>query len=436
MHETHLPGPAEPAGRSGADVAVIGAGLSGLAAAIDLARVGRSVVVYDARTEIGGRARTTERDGFLLNEGPHALYRTGAAHRFLVREGLEPAGGEPRADRAVGVAADLMGPLPADARSLLRTPLLKGERIRFARLFAGLGRLDTAALDDVTVDDGVRRLLGDGRGAAVLRSLLRVATYGNDPSVMSAGVAIAQLRESLNTPVRYVDGGWAVIVDSLTRRLEELGGQVVSGAKVRAVNERTDGVEVVTDSGSTSAAAVVIAAGGPAAVEALCGVNPAPFARPSTVASLDVGLRTGWGGQPTFAVGLDEPLYLSVHAPVARLGPDGHSLVGVMRYHPFGDTVDADHDRVVMEALLDQVRPGWRDDAVHVGFRARMVATHDQPQAARGALAGRAPVTVAGHQRVVVAGDWVGNDGLLADACFASAVTAAASIAERIPVTA
>ena len=78
-----------------ADVIVVGAGLAGLATAIHLARAGRSVLVLDARSEIGGRARTSTRDGFLLNEGPHALYRTGDAWAFLEQEALTPAGGQP-----------------------------------------------------------------------------------------------------------------------------------------------------------------------------------------------------------------------------------------------------------------------------------------------------------------------------------------------------
>ena len=75
------------------DVAVIGGGLAGLAAAITAARAGRAVVLYDARSTLGGRARSAARDGFVLNEGPHALYRSGAAWGFLEAEGLTPTGG-------------------------------------------------------------------------------------------------------------------------------------------------------------------------------------------------------------------------------------------------------------------------------------------------------------------------------------------------------
>lgn len=411
------------------DALVVGAGLAGLAVAIDLARAGRSVLVLDARAEIGGRARTATHDGFLLNEGPHALYRTGEAWAFLEREGLTPAGDQPASDRAVGVMGDLVAPLPAGPMSLLRTPLLRGERLRFGRMFAGLNRLDVRGLDDVTVADGVHRLVGDGQGAAIVHALLRVATYGNDPESMALGPAIEQLRQSLATPVRYVDGGWGSIVASLEQRLLELGGRIRTGAKVTTVVEQGSGVDVHVGDERLSADAVVLAAGGPRQVESMTGVDPAPHARPSTAATLDVGFAASWGDHPTFGVGLDEPLYLSLHAPTADLAPAGGCLVSVMRYHPFGEAPDPDRDRAVMEAMLDRVRPGWRVDADRVVFRARQVAAYDQPSADRGGLAGRAGGHLPGHERVLLAGDWIGPSGLLADAVFASAGVAAKAAA-------
>lgn len=52
------------------DVAVIGAGFSGISAAIRLARLGRSVLVLERHAQPGGRARTYEKDGFVYDMGP------------------------------------------------------------------------------------------------------------------------------------------------------------------------------------------------------------------------------------------------------------------------------------------------------------------------------------------------------------------------------
>jgi len=55
------------------DVVVVGAGLSGLGAALRLHRRGHAVVVADGADAVGGRVRTDEVDGFLLDRGFQVL---------------------------------------------------------------------------------------------------------------------------------------------------------------------------------------------------------------------------------------------------------------------------------------------------------------------------------------------------------------------------
>lgn len=55
--------------RRAPDVVVVGAGLAGLACALDLCRAGWRVALLEASDGVGGRMRTDRRDGFLLDRG-------------------------------------------------------------------------------------------------------------------------------------------------------------------------------------------------------------------------------------------------------------------------------------------------------------------------------------------------------------------------------
>jgi len=50
-------------------VAIVGAGLSGLACGLELKRAGAEVSIFDTQSEVGGRVRTDAVDGFLLDHG-------------------------------------------------------------------------------------------------------------------------------------------------------------------------------------------------------------------------------------------------------------------------------------------------------------------------------------------------------------------------------
>ena len=57
-----------------------------------------------------------------------------------------------------------------------------------------------------------------------------------------------------------------------------------------------------------------------------------------------------------------------------------------------------------------------------------MTVSHSLPLACEDGLAGRPAVSAAGHPNVFLAGDWVGPEGLLADASAASAAVIARQV--------
>src|SRR5947209_10517326 len=57
----------------GQRVAIVGGGYAGLSAAVELARAGIQVTVFEAGRTLGGRARVVEKDGRRIDNGQHIL---------------------------------------------------------------------------------------------------------------------------------------------------------------------------------------------------------------------------------------------------------------------------------------------------------------------------------------------------------------------------
>src|SRR4029450_4100489 len=94
---------------------VIGAGLSGLAAAHALAGRGAEVVVLESAPHAGGVIRTERRDGFLLELGPNTVRPTAQLVSLIEELGLSGEGGF--ADPSAARYGDFGGALYAVATS-------------------------------------------------------------------------------------------------------------------------------------------------------------------------------------------------------------------------------------------------------------------------------------------------------------------------------
>lgn len=70
-------------------LAIVGAGITGLTAASELAAAGHAVTVFEASDRVGGAIRTIHRDGWLVEAGPNTLLlRDASLDPLLARAGL------------------------------------------------------------------------------------------------------------------------------------------------------------------------------------------------------------------------------------------------------------------------------------------------------------------------------------------------------------
>lgn len=108
-------------------IVIVGAGLAGLACALDLVRAGLDVVVLEREPRAGGAVCTLQRDGFTFELGPNTIPSSSAAFVGLVRDlGLEERllhTGHAGATRWLWFHGRLV-PLPGSPIGFFTTPLL------------------------------------------------------------------------------------------------------------------------------------------------------------------------------------------------------------------------------------------------------------------------------------------------------------------------
>jgi phytoene dehydrogenase-like protein len=397
----------------GPRITVVGGGVAGLTASVVAARAGARVRLLDARSEVGGRARTTEKSGFLLNHGAHALY-IGTPGRAVLRGlGIEPAGASPAARDGWGTLRGRLDRLPGTVAGTIGTRLVPAAaKAQLARALARPSALLNRGRECTSMREWVDQLVSHPDARALVDMAVRTATYDTDLSRLDAAAGVAQLVTALKDNVTYLDGGWTQLVQLLSAAAVEAGVRIELGVKVASVSDVAD------------ADRLIVAVGGPRAVASLLGAPAAVVdawagAEEVAATTLDLGLRRIPVAKRRTILAVDAPIYVSAHTPAARLVAGSADVVHVVRYgEPVADA------REQLETHLDWVQPGWRDEVVVARFGQRRVVAHDRPRVGVG-LAGRPGVVVPGEADVFVAGDWVGPTGMLADASICSARDAA-----------
>jgi len=223
-------------------VHIIGAGISGLAAAVRLANANYSVRLHEATQVAGGRCRSyfDAATNLTIDNGNHLLLSGNSAAVAYAR--------------AIGTEAGLVGPKRAqfpfvDLRTGQRWQLDLGEsRLPLwvfdeARRVPDTGLLDYLALLPL-IWAGRSKLVGDAircEGTLYQRLVqpLLLAALNVDPPEGSAGLAGAVVRETLLAggqacrPLIARDGLSAVLVEPAIRLLQDRGASIQFGHELR-----------------------------------------------------------------------------------------------------------------------------------------------------------------------------------------------------------
>lgn len=175
------------------DALVIGGGIAGLSAALELQERGAEVVLLEAGAEPGGHFRAERRDGYLFPWGPHAI--PGFAHgafELVSRLGLSgrllPAREAHR--RLVWLEGRRVA-LPSGPGSFLTSPFLSlGGKLRL------LSEPFRAAPREVDPRESVAAFFGRRLGDEAVRHLIAPfvsGIYAGDPAQLEAGSAFPKL---------------------------------------------------------------------------------------------------------------------------------------------------------------------------------------------------------------------------------------------------
>jgi len=413
------------------DVIIIGGGFAGLTTAALLARSGKTVTLFEhSSREIGGRARTAEIDGFYFNQGPHALFLTDATDTILKELGITYTGGIP-AGKGYLISGGKKREIAGDYSSWL-----SGKSDYGSQFFISPTKIDFSQLESVTEQEWLDKNIHDINDAEIIKTIIRLNTYANDPDIQSIGPVLHQIYVASQAGgVMYLDGGWQTLVDGLLTVAKNANARIVMGKKAIKV-KRTDssGWQVLLDNKTEVSAKAVVIAAGPNDAYSLFDDNERPDvlskaakeAKPIRLVCLDVALSSLPDKDTLFALGVDRPLYFSVHSAYAKLAPKDGALIHVAKYLGTSIQPKPREDQPELEEFLDLLQPGWRQVLVKKRPLPNMVVSNALVTAAEGGLGGRPDTKIA--ENLYIVGDWVGKEGIVSNASVASAKRASQQI--------
>ena len=372
-----------------ARVVVVGAGLAGLACALEATTAGHHVVILERSARIGGRGTTQNFDGFPLGFGPHLFCKKGPFH-------------------------DLVRKL---SRVKLTSSPLQLHRVEVVK--HGIVR----PVDDVKASILAKKILRDGD---MDERIVRAAQFLSSWDISQTSERYVALQKN---KLLVSNEGWSGMVGRMAAALDEVGVFIECGLHVDKIEtgkvHLTDGREIETD--------VIVLACGPAAARKLVRIIDdektkevfSPLQR-TTASFIEVGLDSKSLAGRQAVIDVDNQFaILDYRAIQPRLGLEGSHLsavaVGGLEADP-GETRFASQEErlAALSTFLDQRASGWKEHIVQLSEQAKITILDADEY--------RVPQQAFADNGVLFAGSWVESGHRLADAAVETGRAAGRSV--------
>ena len=244
-------------------IAIVGGGLAGLACAVELRRVGREFVLFEAAPVLGGRQRTTQKEGFILDHGFQVVLSSYDAVASICNiASLQPRWFESGALLHDGRRlSHLASPFENPIAALISPAFSIPDKIRLARLGAELLLTPTenlitrcASPEDVSTRVFLkRRGFSESFFARFAQPFFGGVLLDNDLST-SAGLFLYYLKKFLTGRAWIPSGGIQALPDALGSQLPSTALRL--NTRVAAISHDPHGL--VLENGDTVRADKII----------------------------------------------------------------------------------------------------------------------------------------------------------------------------------